>query len=337
MLQISVLKKKGLDIKEAVVLYNGVYRESLADFFKSCSVLYGFTYLKDINFDIQPRSLSVYDLFKKLVFNRCEIDKQIEDRFPILLSLRKIDVLITSIRVKMFSDIVLLSFLNPKRVVYTADGVIDFFPKRDFKRFNYLYLREYLKRFPIKEIVYSPFYLKNDVERIGVYKKIDCTPVFKEMLKLNLAKEFEYTFLKGKVGGVILSQHYHLHEGIAFEDDVNYYFQMIEFALKQDSEGVILFKPHPRDLNEKIERIKMFNNSRVLVVDDKFKALPIEVFSSYFKNDNTLFLTGNSSAPLYFKNTNRVISISSTIYLHKALRMRIQNFAHNYNIDYVEL
>ena len=98
-----------------------------------------------------------------------------------------------------------------------------------------------------------------------------------------------------------------------------------------------MFKPHPRDIKEKIENLQLIAHNRLIVVDDDFKSLPIELFGKQLKEKQVIFLTGNSSAPLYYNNSNKIISVCSQLNLHVALNNRIKEFTMNYNVEYMNL
>lgn len=336
-IQLATLKVNNLNVKEAVVIYNGVYRDSLVDFFKALSKHYGFEYLGEIDFNIQPKPMSVKCFLKGVNFNRLKLDNLIEKNYPLIKEFKHLQTLIISVRVKMFADILLLSYLSPAKVIYTADGVIDVLPKRNFNKWNFNYLRNNLKKFPINDLIHSPFYLKNDIKRIGRFKEIIFDDIIEEIQCLNVVEDFKNKYLQSQVSHIVLSQHYHLHESINFEDDINYYTNLVEFALRQSRSSKVLFKPHPRDLSKKINLIKQINDDRVIVVDDSYKALPIEIFWRYFTKWETVFLTGNSSAPLFFKKYNRIIAVGSNKYLHNQLNNRIKEFAKAHEVEHLML
>ena len=90
-------------------------------------------------------------------------------------------------------------------------------------------------------------------------------------------------------------------------------------------------------IKEKIENLQLIADNRLIVVDDDFKSLPIELFGKQLKEKQVIFLTGNSSAPLYYNNSNKIISVCSQLNLHVALNNRIKEFTMNYNVEYMNL
>ena len=336
--QLSVLKKKNIDFNNVYVIYTGLYSDSLDVFFNQISNTYGFEYVGQIQFDIYPVKLSKKEFinyFFTKKFNR--ITSSIQDKFPLLKNYRNFNLLLIPVRVKVFEDTVLISYLKPKDIIFTADGVIDVLPKRDLKGWQYYYLKNTITRFPLLAKIYSPYFLNKDITSIGDFEDINIEDVLRETRKLELAQKFEKLYLKDSLSHVIISQHYHLHEGISLENDILYYKQIIDYALKYSGNSKVLFKPHPRDIKDKIKALQLEVNENVIVVNDELKSLPIEVFGEYFRENKTVFLTGNSSAPLYFKTTNNIISVCSIKYLHEALNERIKEFAHKYNIDFINL
>lgn len=336
-LQLAVFRKQETKFNDLFVIYNGVYRSSLDIFFSQASKLFGFHYLGMITFNMEPKPLSRKQILKNLFFIKDNQILNIEAIYPVLKDFKRVATLVTSVRVKVFSDIVLMSYLNPKKVLYTADGVIDFLPKRNFEKLRFLHLKGDLKRFPAKINIYAPYYLKNEVNRIGRYKEVSLNTVIKQAQGLKLVKEFKEKYLQKHVSYIVLSQHYHLHEKISFDADINYYANLIEYALKSSSHGVVMFKPHPRDIKEKVEFIQEKFKKRVLVVSDKFKSIPIEVFSEFFKISKTVFLTGNSTAPLFFKNTNKIKVATCSAYLHNQLNERIKLFSQMHELEITEV
>ena len=336
--QLSVLKKKRIDICDVYLIYTGLYSDSLDVFFNQMSKKYGFEYVGQIQFDVYPIPLSkkefIYYFFTNK-FNR--LFNQVENKFPLLKNYRNFNLLLIPVRVKVFEDTVLLSYLKPKNIIFTADGVIDILPKRDLKGWQYIYLKHTITRFPLLDKIYSPYFLSKDIATIGSFEDINIEVVLSEVSKLELAKRFEKFYLNDSISYVIISQHYHLHEGIELDKDISYYKQIIEFALQNCDDSKILFKPHPRDIKEKIENLQLIADNRLIVVDDDFKSLPIELFGKQLKEKQVIFLTGNSSAPLYYNNSNKIISVCSQLNLHVALNNRIKEFTMNYNVEYMNL
>jgi hypothetical protein len=336
--QLSVLKNKTLNFSNVYVLYIGIFSESLEVFFRQMSKEFGFSYVGQISFDINPIMISKKELIFYLFtrkFNR--LFNLVDNKFSLLKDYKNFDLILIPVRVKMVVDTVLLSYLKAKTIIYVADGVIDILPKRDLKKWYYYYLKNTIINFPLLANIYSPYFLKEDIKKIGVYNEIDIEEVLTETNRIDLSLKFKQLYLKDSISHVILSQHYHLHEGIELENDISYYKQIVEYALQNCGNSKVLFKPHPRDVKEKIENLQLIKDDRLLVVNDELKSLPIELFGKQFKEMRTVFLTGNSSAPLYFNKTNNIISVCSEKNLHKALNNRIKEFAKNYKIEYLNL
>ncbi|KJD35933.1 hypothetical protein PW52_09445 [Tamlana sedimentorum] len=336
--QISVLRNIKSDFSRVYLLYIGVFSESLEVFFKQMSKEFSFIYIGQIHFNINPIMLSKKEFipyfftgnFKRL-FNL--IDKN----FSLLKDYKNFDLVLIPVRVKMMVDTVLLSYLKPKKTIFIADGVVDILPKRNLKGWYYYYLKNTITSFPIRTHIYSPYFLKRDIQKIGIYQEVEIDEILIETNKIELSKRFEQMYLRDSISHVILSQHYHLHEGIEFENDISYYKRIIKYALQNCENSKVLFKPHPRDVKSKIENLQLIDDSKLLVVKDEYKSLPIELFGKQFKEMRTVFLTGNSSAPLYFNKSNSIISVCSEKYLHKGLNNRIKEFAKNYTVGYLNL
>ncbi|HEX9600247.1 MAG TPA: polysialyltransferase family glycosyltransferase [Mariniflexile sp.] len=336
--QLSVLKNRVPNSNDVYVLYVGLFSESLDVFFSQMSKEFNFKYIGQIHFDIYPIKVSKKEFFYYLFYRGFpRLIKLVDNKFSLLKKFKSFDLIIMPVRVKMPADALLLSYLNPKQIIYVADGVIDILPNRNFKGWQYIYLK-YLKSFPIPNKIYAPSFLETDIKRIGKFKEVKIQQVLESLVKIQLAKQFESKYLKAIITHVVLSQHYHLHENIELKSDVSYYEQIINYAL-QNKNAKVLFKPHPRDLKEKIEIIKKLyrSNNNILIVDDEYKSLPIELFYKYFIINKTVFLTGNSSAPLFYKNTNKVFTICSHKNLTKELNNRIKDFAYNYNLENINL
>lgn len=336
--QLATLNELKVTPNNVYILYNGLKRESLELYFIETSRFFGFTYVGQINFKQNPIKLSFVksvDLLFKRLFNfehkLIIVNNQILDSFI------ECDLLIIPIRVKVFSDIVLLHYLKPKQIKYTADGIIDILPNRNFKSFGYYYLRNNLKSFPINYEIYSPLVLKEDILKIGVFHKIETQKVMTILKGISMVQDFKRNYLEENVGCIVISQHYHLHENVSFINDLEYYKNMIlkSFNLIADNQCV-LFKPHPRDTMEKIEAIKSLNYDRLIVVDKKYQAVPLEIFEEDFKRMKTYFIGGNSSAVLYY-DYKRVISVYSDRLLSPELNSRIASFAKKYNFNLMEI
>lgn len=336
--QLSVLKDKNIDLKNTFLIYMGLFSESLEIFFQQVAIKYGIIYVGQIQFDINPIPLSKREFIRYLFLRKFDrLIELVEHKFALLKDYKNFELLLIPVRVKVLVDIVLLYYLNPKSVIFVADGVIDMLPKRNLTNWKYIYLNNILNSLPLKSNIYSPNFLKRDIKKIGKYTEIDIEEVLTEVSNIGLALKFKEMYLDNPISYVIISQHYHLHEGISLESDILYYKKIINYALKQNKESKVLFKPHPRDVSEKIKNLEFFEASRLLVVNDELKSLPIEIFGKYFIEMNTVFLTGNSSAPLYFKESNDIISICSTENLHLALNDKIKDFADNNNISFINL
>jgi len=337
--QIATLQLKKIETNDVSVLYNGLLRGSLETFFEQVSKTLGFNYVGQINFSINPekaeRNQTAISIIKK---ENKKLNKIIDKKFNILKKFKNYDLILIPVRVKVFSDIMLLNYLKPKKVIYTADGIVDELPKRNFKGLKFAYLKNHLKSLPIKDAIYSPEFLKKDIKELGVYKEVELKAVISNLSKINLVKGFKELYLKENVTYVIISQHYHLHENVSFENDLSYYKNMIlKASNKLNKNSVILFKPHPRDLKEKINEIENFNLKNLKVVSDEFQAVPIEFFETEFLKMKTIFLGGNSSATLFLKKTNKVISLFSEKYLSKELNGRIKTFAKKYEVNILEI
>ncbi|KAF2081171.1 polysialyltransferase family glycosyltransferase [Flavobacterium sharifuzzamanii] len=338
-IQLATLKSEVKIVDQRIIiLYNGVFRESLDQFFKEVAIFYNCEYIGQINFDFLPEQTSIKKLLKEFMKKRrYSFDKEIINRFPILKSLHKADLLIIPIRVKMFSDIVLLSFLKPKKILYSIDGVIDVLPERSFGKFRFPYLKNYLKKLPINSSVFSPSYLIKDANRIGVYKEIDLKNTIIELSSLPLITSFKNKYLVENVNYVIFSQHYSLSEDVLFDNEIEYYKRIILWICYLNKDNKILFKPHPRDTKQKIESIKNLNIGNLVVIEEYFQAVPIEFFIEEFNKMNSVFITGNSSAPLCFENNDKIISIFSKQLLSENLNSKIVEFAQSNNLKLSEI
>lgn len=336
--QLSVLKTEvKIENSKISIIYNGVFRESLDGFFREVATFYDFEYLGQINFDISPSQVAIQKTFRGFFFkNFYSINIFIGSKFPLLKNFRKADLLLIPIRVKMFSDIVLLSFLRPKNILYTVDGVIDELPKRNFNKLKFLYLKKDLKVLPVSAFVFSPPYLKKDCNKIGIYKEVDLSNVLKELSVLPILKVFKEKYLITKVDYIVFSQHYNLSEDVTFDNEIEFYRRIITKLCHLEG-GNILFKPHPRDTGDKIEAIKKLNIKNLMVIDEFFQAIPVEFFIEEFLSMNSIFITGNSSAPLCFQNNQSILSVFSNELLGKKINSKIKEFAFFNSLKLLEI
>jgi len=321
------------------VVYLGVNRKSIDEFYKETSKKIGFKYLGQFNFN-KPISKvnSVTRLLYYIRFRRSYLKTKLSSLPDNLITYVGCSNIIIPVRVKVHSDILLLSLLKPKNLILVADGVVDKFEERDYSGYAYNYLDSTLKALPIKnKPIYTPLHLINDIKKIGMPKQIKIESTLSKIYQLNLVKNFKKQYLTNQITHVILSQHYHLHENISFDDDMDYFKGMIDLILNNDDKSLILFKAHPRDLTKKIKEIEMLNLKRIIVVDDQYKSVPIEVCYKEFIKMKTTFFTGNSSAPLYFKNTNPIYCITSEVLLPETLNNSIKDFAKRFNLRQLEL
>lgn len=332
--QLAVLREDHRRIEDYVVLYNGVFRNSLDVFFNELSVIFGFQYLGSINFNINPKPLG----FKSFVFPflKKKMISEIESQFPVLKKIRNPKKLLITVRVKMFSDIVLISYLKPKKVHYTADGIIDYLPERNFKGINFTHLSGDLKKFPIPSIIFGQKHLKEDIKTIGKFKEVSWDVIEKDVEQMNVVQEFKNEYFKTQISWVIISQHFHLHEKVSLDDDVSYWTRIINYIRTIDKIGLILFKFHPRDTEEKIRRIRDLDSNKVLVVHDKYQSLPLEIFSSFFKDCGTSFITGNSSGTLFFRENHKILAARINLF-DESLNIRIESYAKKYNLQLIEV
>lgn len=335
--QLAVLKNHLNNYENDVfIIYNGVFRESLEQFFIEVATFYKYKYLGQINFDINPSQFEIRNLLTDLISNKFQkLNNFIANKFNILKENRNSDLLIVPVRVKMFSDIVLLSFLKPKKVIYIVDGVVDVFPKRNFNKFKFLYLKGYLKKLPLKSEVFSPSYLKNDCNKIGLYKEVDIFKVAKELSGLKIIDDFKNKFLSTQIDYIIFSQHYSLSEKVTLDNEIEFYKRIIENICGLKCK--VLFKPHPRDTEEKIEAIRKSEIGNLLVIDEYFQGVPVELLIDELTTMDPVFITGNSSAPLCFEKNNRIISVFSNELLSVDLNSKIIEFASLNKLKLIEI
>jgi hypothetical protein len=333
--QLACIENLKFDEFKIDVIYNGLYRKSLEIFFKQLSNAKNYNFVDTLNFQIYPfKSKFGHSWFNQV--SKLKLNKLIKKNYGLLRQFRNYEVLLIPVRVKMESDIPLITYLNPDQIFLTADGVFDDFPTRDLSQNDYSYLDDTLKKFPIKRRIYSPSYLKTDIVKIGNYVEINCNDIFKSVEQIALAKNFRKSYLDQKISCVILSQHFHLHENISYEDDINYYSSLIEHCLKK-YDNKILFKPHPRDTQQKIAQLDELFGNKINIISEVYQSLPIEVFYTYFGKMNTVFFTGNSSAILFFKDKNETFSIKSSKYFNNSLNEKIKLFSEKYNIELIDL
>lgn len=327
--QLTVLKNEvTFENYEVIIIYNGVFRESLDIFFREVAVFYKYKFLGQINFDIHPSESRINNLLNDLILKRrFNFSNRIKSRFPALKKIKGIDLLIIPIRVKMFSDIVLLSFLKPKKILYTSDGVIDELPERNFSKLKFPYLRNYLKVLPVNSYVFSPDYLNKEANKIGIYKEADSCKILNQLSTLSMVSTFREKYLLNQIEYIIFSQHFSLSEDVSFENEIEFYKRVIKEICHLEKKATILFKPHPRDTSDKIEEIKKLKIDKLVIIEEFFQAVPIEFFIDEFINMNSIFITGNSSAPLCFQKTDRIISVSSSELLSEKLNSKIKEFA----------
>jgi hypothetical protein len=328
--QLSTLKSKVKNVNdfEITILYNGVYRKSLDLFFNEVASHFKYKYLGQMNFNISPVKLSNKNIITSFITKEhFNIDKIIEGEFLFLKKFKNSYLIIIPIRVKMFADILLLNYLNPNNILYTVDGVVDELPKRNFSGFKFSYLRNNLKRLPIDGLVFSPKYLKKDANKIGIYNKVDQRGILKELAALPMVKMFKEKYLKSTIVHLIFSQHFSLNEDVSFVNEIEFYNRIITNICKTNDKDLILFKPHPRDTVEKIEAIEKLNIDKFVVVEEFLQAVPVEFFVEDFIKMNTMFITGNSSAPFCFEKNENIIAVNSEELFSESLNFKIKEYA----------
>lgn len=334
--QLSILEQKLIKTEayHVEVFYNGVYRDSLNVFFEQACELLGIKYLGQFSFNVNPEPLPKIFFWTK---KNKSLTKKIETNYPFLKAYRGIDIVVLPVRVKMFSDITLLNYLNPSKVFYCVDGVIDYLPERNFLSFKYRYLKTDLKSLPFKKNIFSPPYLKKDVERVGVYKEISISKEVSKLSEIKLAKSFKKKYLKYNVSHIIFSQHYSLSEGVKFENEIEYYLRIVKALEAECFKGVVLFKPHPRDTKDKIDELKKYESEKFIVISSCYQALPIEIFRKVFLSMGTIYVTGNSSAPFCFETKEKTFSFFSKELLTQCLNHKIINFASFNDLQIIEV
>jgi hypothetical protein len=338
--QLAVLLHENinLDSKEVYVLYNGVPRDSLNNFFKEVCFHFKFNYIGQLNFNVNPQSISIKSLFFNFIQRKeNSIFSAVRKCFPQLTGLIKSEIVFIPVRVKMFSDIVLLSYLKPKKIIYSVDGVVDELPKRNFKGLKFLYLKEYLKNIPMNQAIYSPNYLLNESKKIGNPTVVHQHFVIEKIKEISMVKQFKDTYLNKNINFIIFSQHYSLTENVTAKNELTYYSKIIKKVCEEHKNVQILFKPHPRDTNEKIQEIIKLNSDFLQVVEEKFQAIPIELFENEFAAMKTIMVTGNSSAPFCFIGKCKIIAVNSKKLLSDSLNLKIYNFAKENNFQLIEV
>jgi hypothetical protein len=207
--QIAVLKAKNYKLKDFHLIYIGIYNTNLNAFFNEVSRFYNFLSYTHLEFNINPFEVNIKQVVKNILRNKRLFDfSSIEKKFPQLVYFKNANTIIIPIRVKVFSDVLLMSYLNPKKTIFTIDGYVDLLPERKFKFSRYLYLNSELKDIPINNFVYSPDYLRNEAKKVGKYKEIKINDTISNFIKLDLVKDFEKLYLNRKIAYLFFSQHF---------------------------------------------------------------------------------------------------------------------------------
>ncbi len=336
--QFSVLNTLiNLDNYEINLLYNGVESEGVDRFFRIISRVLNLNYLGQILFDIKPFKVSKSDFIRNLfIRENITLNNRCSSNFPILKQYRHPDILSIPVRVKMISDMSLISYIKPKKKVFTVDGVVDILPERDFTGLRYWYLRGCLNILPNRDIIYSPNYLKEDTKRLGIYRMVDIKPLIRELSQISLVQNFKKKYFRIKRDFLIFSQHYSLSEDVRIQNEIEYYQRIINYC-GQKKGSQILFKPHPRDTMYKIKMIGNLNIDNLTIVSRRDQGIPIEFFVDEINEMNTQLITGNSSAPFCFNRPEDIISVYSEELLSHSLNHKINSFAIKNNIKLIEV
>lgn len=324
-----------LNLTEPIVhlLYNGVKRDSLNVLFQQIADHLGFFYIGQTNFDITPKKISYFSQLSialQLIANPVYLT--VTRKFPQLDKFKNADFIFVPLRVKMLSDIVLLSYLSGKKTIYSVDGVVDVKPLRSFDDIKYRYLHKYSGNFPLNELVFSPKYLQKETEKIGIFTEVNTWEVSESIKNIRLAKKFRQLYLDKDISHIIFSQHLSLSENVSPEYEIQFYQNIFNDLSNSKSKGTILFKPHPRDTKEKMDEIINLTNSDILIIEQEFQSIPIELFSNELSNMETLYITANSSAVLGFEKNDRIILYCSKKYLTIKLNRKIIDFSQKYNL-----
>lgn len=309
--QISTLKQLNLLKSGIEVYYIGVEYDTLTQVLKSICNTYSLNYKGRISDISIPKkyALKDYKRPKKLVkeFLRTTlINKQIEKENPELSQIKGCYLIIT-FRHKILADALLINYIQPERILLTADGVIDQPFERNFNTIGWSKVKTPINTIPVQGKIYTPSYLADDTKKVGEVEIIpddiieDC---FKELSVIDDFKSLKETVEKVGPKSIIFSQHLALNKNCTENEEVKYYADIVKTRIREQDFPVVV-KLHPRDADTKIKALQETLNSlgsKAIVLSRKDSAIPIEIMYEYIKNNAVGLITASSSAPLFIRS-----------------------------------
>ena len=307
--QIAAMSESGIDFKGASVYYLGIKGGVLLPFLSELCTAAGMCFMGEMPFRYQ--SYRRTDLLR--FQNLCVLLRRgrgylrhIHETLNPHLRLLQFRHVILSVRHKMMMDPYLVTTLNPERVTFTADGVVDSVEGWSFSGLEGKFFCREIRSVPLKDEIYTPVYLSEDTSLLGAAHVIK-DDVMDSALELAgrtpLANRL-HAVLAGRSGrpvdAIVFSQHLAL-SGICSEmDEIDYYAAIVRDLIKQGAAS-ILIKPHPRDSHSKFSKLMKeieAYSDRVFMLEESLRAVPIEVAKQYLQHNEVKLVTSTSSAPL---------------------------------------
>jgi hypothetical protein len=301
--QISALQFLGQDLSHFDIIYIGDQSERLSVVLAAISSKFELNFVGSI---ANLKMLSTlrqgrgFNFLLSLIFNAKRLRESVFLLYP-KLRLYRNSFIVIPVRHKMLSDVILLHALNPSKLLLTADGVVNIVAKRDFNSLRWYGVNTELNMIPSKNNIYAPFYLKDEVDKLGDFVEIP-NEIFKSiLLKTSTQLYFEKAvlyFKTTKFNAIVFSQHLSLTYVCSLDEEIKFYKKLVDDLISKNI-FPILIKPHPREQNSKIVELKRrlsTYNDKVYFLPLDWTAIPIEILTISKKIDNLVTL--NSSAPL---------------------------------------
>lgn len=302
--QITALRSNGYHLSQFDAIYIGDEQTRLSHVLIEICKSFRIEFITSIdnlenptNYHGKRKSLNY---LKYLMNKSSQLRKDIFVKSPVLENYQNMIVSIP-LRHKMIGDALLIHALSPKKLILTADGVVNEPRIRNLTGMEWWFMNNALAKVPANYKIYAPTYLKKEINKIGSYTGLP-DDLIKDSFSIAAKSDFfqiaKKTIEDQKFKTVLFSQHLSRSNFCNLDQEINFYISVIEEMI-QTNKVPILIKTHPREETQKIEElrrsIEKFDD-HVFLMPDEWTAFPHELFD--ISDSVTTYVTVNSSAPL---------------------------------------
>lgn len=341
--QIACLRKIGHSLTAYEVYYLGLEVKELNEVLTMICTQFKMVYkgrFPDLPliYPINRKNFYKFETIKRLI-NKKYLLNFLFQKIPLLHQLKGKE-LVVPFRNKVIGDVFLLAALEPKSIILTADGVIDKINPRNVNNWRWYGIKTIINQIPVTGKIYTPSYLALDTKKISAIEVIPdkvLYAVFNKVASTTCIQAFKTNLTSlGKPKSIIFSQHLAL-TGVCDEKLELKLYKAIIFDLIKKKVFPIVFKPHPRETEEKIKYLKKEFSAyadKILFLNKEAQVIPIEIIYALFKNSPPTLVTLSSSAPLSITHASTSnMCVYDAPFIPNELRREISTFAKRYNCE----